>query len=65
MENQDILQRLDRIENQMREMKELIINIDTDSILTPEQEILLEEAFSDHKKGKTISLENLKKELGD
>ena len=65
MENQDILQRLDRIENQMREMKELIINIDIDSALTPEQDILLEEALDDHKKGKTISLENLKKELGD
>ena len=65
MENQDILQRLDRIENQMREMKELIINIDIDSALTPEQDILLEEVLDDHKKGKTISLENLKKELGD
>jgi len=65
MENRDIIQRLDRIENQMKEMKELIINIDADSILTPEEEERLEESLEEHRRGESISLEDLKKELGD
>ena len=65
MENRDIIQRLDRIENQMKEMKELIINIDADSILTPEEEEILEESLEEHRRGESISLEDLKKELGD
>ena len=65
MENKEIIQRLNRIEEQMKEMKELIINIDVDSCLSLEDEALLEEALEDHKKGKTIPLEVLKEELGD
>ncbi len=38
--------------------------VDVDMFLTPEEEERLNEALEEHKKGKTISLENLKKELG-
>ena len=65
MENRDIIQRLDRIENQMKEMKELIINIDADSFLTEKDEARLEESLEEHRRGESISLEDLKKELGD
>jgi len=38
--------------------------VDVDMFLTPEEEERLNEALEEHKKGKTISLEDLKKELG-
>lgn len=38
--------------------------VDVDMFLTPEEEERLNEALEEHKKGKTISLANLKKELG-
>lgn len=39
--------------------------VDIDAIMTSEDEVLLEEALLEHKRGETISLEDLKKELGD
>ncbi|MEK6818902.1 MAG: hypothetical protein AABY10_03120 [Nanoarchaeota archaeon] len=36
-----------------------------DMFLTPLEEVQLEETLEAHKKGKTISLEDFKKELGD
>ncbi len=38
--------------------------VDVDMFLTHEEEERLNEALEEHKKGKTISLENLRKELG-
>ncbi|MEK6920531.1 MAG: hypothetical protein AABX82_01505 [Nanoarchaeota archaeon] len=38
--------------------------VDVDMFLTPEEEVKLEEALEEHKKGKTISLDKLKAELG-
>lgn len=38
--------------------------VDVDMFLTAEEEIKLEEALEEHKKGKTISLDKLKAELG-
>ena len=38
---------------------------DQDTIMTSEEEAQLEEALEEHKQGKTISLEDLKKELDD
>lgn len=38
---------------------------DSDIIMTSEEEVQLEEALEEHKQGKTISLEDLKKELDD
>mgnify|MGYP001606641601 CR=1 FL=1 len=37
--------------------------IDRDAILTKDEEILLKKAQKEHKQGKTISLEQLEKEL--
>ena len=39
--------------------------IDVDMFMTPKEEVQLEKALEEHKQRKTISLENLKKELGD
>lgn len=36
-----------------------------DSFLTPEEEIILEESRKEFKEGKSISLEDLKKELNE
>jgi len=38
---------------------------DPDTIMTIEEEERYERAMKEHKEGKTISLEDLKKELGD
>lgn len=38
--------------------------VDVDMFLTPEEEMKLEEALEEHKKGKTISLDKLRAELG-
>ena len=38
--------------------------VDVDMFMTPEEEERLTEALEEHKKGKTISLEDLKKEIG-
>lgn len=35
-----------------------------DMFLTPEEELLVEKAIKEHREGKTITLEELKKELG-
>jgi hypothetical protein len=35
-----------------------------DRFLTPEEELLVEKAIKEHREGKTITLEELKKELG-
>jgi|TARA_Y100000296_G_C5114024_1_gene226726 hypothetical protein len=38
---------------------------DSDSIMTAEEEVQLEKALEEHEQGKTISLEDLKEELGN
>ncbi|MDO8563555.1 MAG: hypothetical protein Q7R87_00945 [Nanoarchaeota archaeon] len=38
---------------------------DMEIIMTPKEEIMLEEALEEHKKGKTKKYEDLRKELGD
>tara|TARA_Y100000034_G_C6701831_1_gene309550 strand:+ start:262 stop:465 length:204 start_codon:yes stop_codon:yes gene_type:complete len=61
--NEKILEKLTKIEADIDMLKERII--DSDGVLTEEGESELEEALEDHRRGETISLEDLKKELGD
>ena len=39
--------------------------IDIDLIMTPDEEVILDEALEAHQKGKTKKYEDLRKELGD
>ena len=60
---------INKVYNELRSMKKEINYIkehmiEVDMFLTIEEEALLDEALEEHKKGKTISLANLRKELG-
>ena len=52
---------LELIKNKVINIEENMIN--RDAILTKDEEILLKKAREEHKQGKTISLEQLEKEL--
>ena len=57
-----ILEKLDEIKKEVRDIKEHMIGVDT--ILDQDDLKAIEEAEKEFKEGKTISLEQLKKELG-
>ena len=59
---QQILKKLDDIKSELDYIKKHIIDIDV--ILTEDDVESLEEAEKEFKERKTISLDNLKKELG-
>lgn len=59
--NKSIIQRLDIIQSELFYIKEHMVDVDT--ILTEEEKNDLAQARDEFKKGKTISLKNLKKEL--
>ncbi len=54
---QQILQKLQKIENDIEEIKEHMVDVDT--ILSEEERILLDESLKHEKEGKLISLEEL------
>ncbi len=56
---QQILKKLDAIESDIVFIKEHMVDIDT--ILTPEEEVILEKGLREYKQGKTITLEDYKK----
>ena len=53
---------LELIKNKIINIEENMIN--RDAILTKDEELLLKKAREEYKQGKTISLEQLEKELG-
>ena len=57
-----ILEKLEKIEKQVEDIREHMVDIDT--ILDQEDFQAIEEAEKEFREGKTISLEQLKKELG-
>lgn len=59
--NKSIIQRLDIIQSELFYIKEHMVDVDT--ILTEEERNDLAQARDEFKKGKTISLKDLKKEL--
>ena len=59
---QIILKKLENIQSDLSFLKHHIV--DLDAVLTEEEKQDLERARMELKQGKTISLENLKKELG-
>ena len=61
-EEQLIIQKLEKIEKQVEDIREHMVDIDT--ILDQEDFQAIEEAEKEFREGKTISLEQLKKELG-
>jgi hypothetical protein len=62
MEQQNIINRLDRIEKALREIQENMI--DTDTILTEEERRMIDESVEHEKSGKLVSSEELRKEIG-
>ena len=57
-----ILEKLEKIEKEVGEIKENMPN--KDMFLTSEEEVLLKESYENEKKGKLISSEDLRKEIG-
>ena len=57
-----ILEKLEEIKKEVKEIKEHMLDVDT--LLDQEDMRAVEEAEKEFKEGKTISLEQLKKELG-
>ena len=58
MEQQNIINRLDRIEKTLRFIQENMVDVDV--ILTEEERIMLDESVEREKSGKLISLEAIK-----
>lgn len=59
---EEILEKLAKLQADMEFLKRNMV--DPDCILTPEEEDRLEESLEEFRQGKTISHEQLKKELG-
>ena len=57
MEQQNIVNRLDRIEKTLKFIQENMINIDV--ILTEEEKRMLDESVENEKSGKLVSLEDI------
>ncbi|MFO8015569.1 MAG: hypothetical protein R6U32_00545 [Candidatus Woesearchaeota archaeon] len=62
-ESKQILQRLDEIKSELDYIKGNMVDID--QVLTEEDKKALAGAEEEYKKGKTTTLEDLKKELGE
>ncbi len=58
MEQQNIINRLDRIEKTLRFIQENMVDVDV--ILTEEERIMLNESVENEKAGKLVSLEAIK-----
>lgn len=58
MEQQNIINRLDRIEKALRYIQENMI--DADVIITEEERRMLDESVENEKSGKLVSLEEIK-----
>ena len=57
-----VFDELKSLKKEVTFIKKHMVNVDM--FMTPEEEERLTEALEEHKKGKTISLEDLKKEIG-
>ena len=58
MEQQNIINRLDRIEKTLRFIQENMVDVDV--ILTEEERLMLDESVEREKSGKLVSLEAIK-----
>lgn len=58
MEQQNIINRLDRIEKAIEEIRETLV--DPDAILTEEERKLLDQSIINQREGKLVSLEEIK-----
>jgi len=61
-EIQILIEKLDTIKLELDYIKEHMVDVDT--VLTPEEGIILEKGIKEYKEGKTISLEDFKKKRG-
>ncbi|KYK36810.1 MAG: hypothetical protein HXS46_11130 [Theionarchaea archaeon] len=59
----DIIKELKAIRKDLAYIKEHMVDIDT--LLTPEEEKILEEGIREFKEGKAIKLENLERDFGE
>jgi hypothetical protein len=59
--SKDVLEELKAIRRDLLYIKKHMVDVDT--ILTAEEEKILEESLEEHKKGKTTSLKDFEKEL--
>mgnify|MGYP001568706396 CR=1 FL=1 len=62
MAETEVLQQLNAIQSDIEYIKEHMVDVDT--ILTEDDKNALLKARKEHKEGKTIKLEDLKRELG-
>ncbi len=60
---QQILEKLEKIEKEVGDIREHMV--DVDSILTPAEEMELEESLQELKEEKTVSLATIKRERKD
>ena len=60
MADGQIIQELKGIKKELRFIKEHMVDVDT--ILTPEEEVELDESLKELKEGKTFSLDDIKKD---
>ena len=59
---QVVIEKLDDIKAELDFIREHMVDVDT--ILTPEEEVILENGLKEYREGKTILLEDLKKRRG-
>lgn len=57
-----ILEKLEKIEKNVEDIKEHMVDVDT--ILTTEERILLDQSIKNEKEGKLVSNKELRKRLG-
>lgn len=62
MEQENIINRLDRIEKTLEEIKETLV--DPDTILTDEERELLDQSVINQREGKLISSKDLRRKFG-
>ena len=60
--NQEVLERLKQMQSDIDLLKKNLV--DSDTILTSEEEEAVDQALEEYERGETISHEELKKELG-
>jgi len=63
IKSKELISELKAIRADLEYIKEHMIN--SDMIMSDEEELLLETALENHRKGKTVSLEDFKRKLGD
>ena len=60
-DTQKIMEKLDSIKEELNYIKEHIVVVDGDCLLTPEEEKRLDESLQEYREGKTVRFEDFNK----